>query len=192
LLINSRNSPTRVDKKEKMGITARRESNLKLEVQKIKDFAGTHKDWQKWKSRTECAFSGSGYEKVLENARYAMTHTRLNKIVFSQLAASTVDGTAYHLVQKYKEDKNGHAAWINLREWYDGETIKSETATSIWSKLENLHLHPGISGSEYVNKFMAWYRDLEKIKREGMSASHVVSVFLRNVTDTDYQTTVTY
>jgi hypothetical protein len=58
--------------------------------------------------------------------------------------------------------------------------------------LENLQLHTGISVSEYVNKFMAWYHDLEKIKCEGMSASHVVSVFLRNITDTDYQTTVTY
>jgi hypothetical protein len=88
-----------------MGSTASRESNLKLEARKIKDFACTHEDWQKWKSQTECEFSGSGYEKVLENARYAMTHMRLNKIVYSQLAASTVDGTAYHLVQKYKKTK---------------------------------------------------------------------------------------
>jgi hypothetical protein len=39
---------------------------------------------------------------------------------------------------------------------------------------------------------MAWYCDLEKIKGEGMSASHVVSVFLRNITDTNYQANVTY
>jgi hypothetical protein len=33
---------------------------------KIKDFTGGHEDWAKWKSRTQCAFSGSGYERVLE------------------------------------------------------------------------------------------------------------------------------
>jgi hypothetical protein len=80
----------------------------------------------------------------------------------------------------------------NLCEWYNGETIKSETATNLHNKLENLQLHAEISGSEYVNRFMAWYCDLEKIKGEGMPASHVVSVFLKNITDTGFQTTVTY
>jgi hypothetical protein len=45
----------------------RGETNLKLEAQKIKDFTGGHKDWPKWKSQTKCAFSGSGYERVLED-----------------------------------------------------------------------------------------------------------------------------
>jgi hypothetical protein len=170
----------------------RGESNLKLEAQKIKDFTGSHDDWAKWKSRTECAFSGSGYERVLEDEDYATKHERLNKIVYSQLASATVDGTAYHLVQKYEMNKDGHAAWDNMCEWYDGETVKSETATNLRNKLENLQLNSGTSGSEYVNKFLAWHRDLEKIKDEGMSASHAVSVFLRNITDPDYQTTVIF
>jgi hypothetical protein len=90
---------------------------LKLEAQKIKDFAGAHDDWPKWKSQTECALSGSGYEKVLEDAQYTSSHPKLNKIVYLQLSAATVDGTAYHLVQKYKEKKNAHAAWESLCEW---------------------------------------------------------------------------
>jgi hypothetical protein len=85
---------------------------LKVEAQKIKDFAAAHDDWPKWKCQTECAFSRSGYEKVLEEARYASSHPKLNKIVYLQLSAATVDGMAYHLVQKYKEEKNGHAAWV--------------------------------------------------------------------------------
>ena len=167
-------------------------TNLKLEAQKIKDFSGAHDDWAKWKSRTECAFSGSGYERILEDRTYANSQTRLNKVVYSQLASATVDGVAYHLVQQFEAGKDGHAAWTNLCEWFDGETVQSETATNLRSKLENLQLHTGVTGSEYVNKFLAWHRDLEKIKGEGMSASHAVSVFLRNITDPDYQTTVTF
>jgi hypothetical protein len=48
----------------------RGETNLKLEAQKIKDF--------KWKSRTQCAFSGSGYERVLEDEVYGVMNERLN------------------------------------------------------------------------------------------------------------------
>jgi hypothetical protein len=172
--------------------TAKGATNLKLEAQKIKDFTGAHDDWAKWKSRTECAFSGSGYERILEDQFYAKSQTRLNKVVYSQLASATVDGVAYHLVQQFEAAKDGHAAWANLCEWFDGETVQSESATNLRSKLENLQLHTGVTGSEYVNKFLAWHRDLEKIKGEGMSASHAVSVFLRNITDPDYQTTVTF
>jgi hypothetical protein len=55
------------------------ETNLKLEAQKIKDFSGGHKDWAIWKSRTQCAFSGSGYERVLEDEVYAALNERLNQ-----------------------------------------------------------------------------------------------------------------
>jgi hypothetical protein len=174
------------------GTRTRGDTNLKLEAQKIKDFGGAHDDWAKWKSRTECAFSGSGYERVLEDSGYATSNIRLNKVVYSQLASATVDGVAYHLVQKFETTKDGHAAWKNMCEWYDGEAVKSETAVGLRNKIEGLQLTQSSSGSDYVNKFLAWHRDLEKIQGEGMSASHAVSVFLRNITDPDYATTVTF
>jgi len=168
------------------------ETNLKLEAQKIKDFTGGHEDWQKWKSRTECAFSGSGYERVLDDREFSNNNLRLNKVVYSQLAAATVDGVGYHLVQQFEEEKDGHAAWKNLCEWYDGDMIMNETAENLRNKLDNLRLHSGVSGSEYVNKFLAWYRDLEKIKGEGLSKGHATHLFLKNIIDQDYQTSVTY
>ena len=171
---------------------ARGETNLKLEAQKIKDFTGGHEEWQKWKSRTECAFSGSGYERVLDDLEYATNNVRLNKVVYSQLAAATVDGVAYHLVQQFETEKNGHAAWKNLCDWYDGDTIQNETAENLRNKLDNLRLHSGVSGSQYVNKFLAWYRDLEKIKGKGLSAGHAKQLFLKNITDVEYQTSVAY
>jgi hypothetical protein len=40
--------------------TAKPGVSLKLEAQKISLFTGDYADWAKWKSRTECAFDGSG------------------------------------------------------------------------------------------------------------------------------------
>jgi hypothetical protein len=167
-------------------------STLKLEAQKIKDFSGAHEDWQKWKSRTECAFQGSGYELILGSSSYTDNHPRMNAIVYSQLSAATVDGVAYHLIQRYEHTKNGNAAWANLCQWYDGSDILNETAENLRVKLDNLKLHLGITGGDYVNKFMAWHRDLDKIVNEGMTDGHAVYLFLKNITDVEYATTVTF
>jgi hypothetical protein len=135
-------------------LEVRGETNLKLEAQKIKDFTGGHEDWAKWKSRTKRAFSGSGYERVLEELDYAKANKRLNKIVYLQ---STVEGVAYHLVSKFEDIKDGHAAWRNLVDWYDGDMILNETAENLQNKLDNLRLNTGVSASEYINKFLAWF-----------------------------------
>jgi hypothetical protein len=173
-------------------VEVRGKTNLKLEAQKIKDFSGGHEDWAKWKSRTQCAFSGSGYERVLEDEVYAAMNERLNKVVYSQLPAATVEGVAYHLMSKHEDMKNGYAAWKSLVDWYDGNMIQNETAENLRNKLENLRLRTGVSASEYINKFLAWFRDLDKINGEGLSKGHGVHLFLKNIIDEDYKTSVTY
>jgi hypothetical protein len=88
---------------------------------------------------------------------------RLNKVVYLQLAAATVEGVAYHLVLKVEETKDGRAAWRNLVEWYDRDMILIlETAENLQNKLDNLRLNTGVSESEYINKFLAWFGDLRK------------------------------
>ena len=52
--------------KSKKGITPntnRVEISLKLEAQKVTAFSGNFADWSRWKSRTQCAFDGSGNKK---------------------------------------------------------------------------------------------------------------------------------
>ena len=51
-----------------MGLSLSRSNNntaLKLQAQSLTNFRGAYDDWPMWKSRTECAFNGSGYDKVL-------------------------------------------------------------------------------------------------------------------------------
>ena len=168
------------------------ESNLKLEAQKVKEFSGDFNEWQKWKSRTECAFDGSGYEQILADKDYAIKHKKMNKIVYSQLSAATVDGNAHHLVKAHEDIKDGHAAWESLCEWYDGDVVQSETADKLRSKLDTHKLHTGVTATFYLNNFLTWHSDIAKIPGEALSPSHSVYIFLKNITDPDYQATVQF
>ena len=129
------------------------ENNLKLEAQKVKEFIGAFEDWSKWKSRTECAFDGSGYELVLTDRIFANENPRMNRVVYSQLAAATIDGILHHLIKQHEVNKDGHAAWNALLTWYDGNTIKNEIAESLRNKLEVLKLHHGTLISQFINHF---------------------------------------
>jgi hypothetical protein len=60
-------------------VEVRGKTNLKLKAQKIKHFSRGHEDWAKWKSRTQCTFSGSGYKRVLEDEVYAAMNEQLNR-----------------------------------------------------------------------------------------------------------------
>lgn len=165
-------------------------TNLKLEAQKIKEFLGKYDDWPKWKNRTQCAFDGSGYERILQDRRFADRNPKMNRIVYSQLAVATVDGTAYHLIKQFEDSKDGHAAWQALIEWFDGDVIKNETAESLRTKLEKLKLTRSLKAEDYINKYLTWMSELDRIKGEKYSDSHKVHLFLRNIEDSDFGTTV--
>ena len=167
-------------------------TSLKLEAQKVNEFTGDYDVWPKWKSRTECAFNGSGYEKILTDLTFSEQNPKMNAIVYSQLAVATVDGNAHHLVKQHEDTRDGYAAWQALVEWFDGDIIKNETAEALREKLETLSLHPGVTASDYVNKYMMRYQELEKIPGEGMSSSHARYLFLRNIHDDRYEMTVKY
>ena len=168
------------------------ENNLKLEAQKVKDFTGNFSEWQKWKSRTECAFNGSGFGKILNDEEFAEENERMNSIVYSQLAAATVDGNAHHLVKEYEDGQDGYAAWQNLCDWYDGDVVKHETADELRSKLESLKLDTTTAATQYINKFLTWHSDIAKIPGEELSPSHGVYLFLKNISDPEYEATVRF
>ena len=184
-LINSRETTTN-------STTELENTNLKLEAQKVKDFSGDFGEWPKWKSRTKCAFAGSGYEKVLTDPRYAVEHPQMNKVVYSQLSAATVDGNAHHLVKQHDDVDDGWGAWQSLCEWYDGDVVQSETADELRSRLEALKLGTGTPATQYINKFLTWHADMAKIPGEGLSKTHGVYLFLKNITDPDYKATVQF
>lgn len=167
-------------------VTDKEVSNLKLEAAKITEFHGRIEDFQAWRIRTECAFDGSGFEKILNDRVFANDNPRMNRIVFSQLSVATASGDAFHLVLKHNETKDGYGAWNELLDWYDGDAVKSETADTLRSKLHSLKLRDPVSGSHYINSFNQHVHHLDRIQGEAMSESHKIQIFIRNIEDEDY------
>ena len=95
--------------------------NLKLRIQKVKEFNGGYNEWQCWKSRTECTFNGSEYVKILTSPDFAMNNPLLSRVVYSQLVVITVDASAYHIVRHFEDEKDGHEAWVVLCECFNGD-----------------------------------------------------------------------
>eukprot|EP00957_Ditylum_brightwellii_P026188 1981032-Ditylum_brightwellii.AAC.1 len=67
----------------------------------------------------------------------------MSHIVYLQLSISTSGGTAYHIVKQFENDKDGHAAWHALCEWYNGDAMKTETADTIREKLGSYRMNNG-------------------------------------------------
>ena len=145
-----------------------------------------------WKNRTECAFGASGFGAILSSSEYAKDNPTQNKVVYSQLSVAIVDGTAYHIVYKHNDNKDGHIAWTDLCKWYDGEYVRTEAAQTARSRIEGMSLYPGMSVSEFVNKFLHQYRTLQKIPGEGYSKIHGIQQFLKSIKDKAYENTVSF
>ena len=114
----------------------------------------------------------------------------MNCIVYSQLSVATSGGTAYHIVKQFENEKDGHAAWNALCEWHDGDTMKAETADTIRERLNGYKMNNGDSASHYINNFLTSYRELNEIPGEALSNSHALSMFLKGIKDSDYETFV--
>jgi hypothetical protein len=167
-------------------------TTLKLEAQKITGFQGSQDEFPMWKSRTQCAFEGVGYERILNDRTYAIQNPKMNKIVYSQLTVATVDGSAYHLILQHDAGKDGNAAWNSLIDWFQGDIISSETADGYRTKLTNLKLAAPTTAAEYINKFVQYTHNLEQIPGEGYSKSAQLQLFIRNIVDEDYIQTATW
>jgi hypothetical protein len=90
----------------------------------LKAFNGRIADFPKWKSHTECVFNGTGYEKILQDAPYALAHSSQNSLVYSQLSIALCDGDASHIVDNHQDTQNGHQAWLDLLSFYFGSKQK--------------------------------------------------------------------
>ena len=108
-----------------------KQSRMKLRALEIKEFDGSSDRWTKWKHQTEYTLTSTGYGEILSDSGYALDHGDQNAMVFGQLSAACIDGTAHHLVFKHEDDRNGHGAWNELVSWYDGDLIKTEKASKI-------------------------------------------------------------
>ena len=137
----------------------------------------------------KAAVGTAGMLKVIEDEDYSSSYVIDNETVLHLLQEASADGNAAHLVDMYKDEKDGYLAYQELVRWYEGDELTSETPEDVRSKMDKLSLSTKTSASQYINQFLQHKKHLDELK-EGYTASKTVSIFLSQVTDLDYELTV--
>ena len=167
---------------------ALKRSNVKLQAQQVSSFDGKAIKWRSWKKKTRAAIGTAGMLKILDDSAYAKKHTMDNETVFHMLQVATSDGSAAHLVDAHEEKKDGHQAFQDLTEWYEGDELTNETAEDVRAKLDKIFLNTKNSASEYINYFQMYTKQLDELG-EAYTSSKTVSIFLDQIDDPDYEST---
>jgi len=100
-----------------------------------------------------------------------------------------VDGSASHLVDQYSDINDGHKAFQALLNWYEGDNLTSDTAEDVRSKLEKISLSTRYPASNYINDLQQYNKLLVQLGEE-FSRSYTTTIFLRQITDPEFQLTV--
>ena len=167
-----------------------KKSGVKLRAQTIPNFNGNGIKWQSWKKMTRAAIGVAGLLDILDDRSYANKESNRieNETVFHLLQVATSEGNAAHLVDSHEAEKDGHGAYHELVDWYDGDALTTDTAEDVRSKIDNLALTTKNSASEYINFFLQYTKHLDELG-ESYTNSKTVTIFLDQIDDPDYQIT---
>ena len=166
-----------------------KKSNVKLQAQQIVAYDGNSLKWHSWHKKMKAALGTAGMLKVLESEQHAKSHSVDNETIFHLLQVATADGNAAHLVDMYEDEKNGHAAYQEMVRWFEGDELTTETAEDVRSKIDKLTLSTKNTASQYINQFLQHKKHLEELNEE-YTPSKTINIFLTQITDPDYATTV--
>ena len=166
-----------------------RKSNVKLQAQSVPPFNGDPHKWQTWKKKSRAAIGTAGLLRILDDATYASNHVLENETIFHLLQVATTEGNASFLVDQFEDDRDGRKAFEALEKWFEGMKLQNETAEDIRSKLDKNMLTTKVTATRYINLFLSYTKQLKDLD-ESYTKSKTVSMFLENITNPDYQSTV--
>ena len=136
---------------------------MKIRNLEIKPFSEKDTDWAKWKIRTVTNFVATGMGHILDSHKATLADPVNNYNVFALLLSATEDGGASSKVDKFELTQDGHLAWRALTDSYDGTHMVCATACTLTRKLEHLKLVPGVTPSDYINKFTTYFNQLNRL-----------------------------
>jgi hypothetical protein len=161
--------------------------SLKISAKGIPDFNGNQDSWTKWKAQAENTFIAGGYSDILEDGDFSELEENWtdNEVVYTLLAAATIDGVARHVVAKFDKEKDGHMAWQALIALFDGEARLLTTSKRLREKLYATCLYAAGNSDRYLDAFLETYRDLRSHGSK-MTEQEAIGLFLDNIHDPDY------
>ena len=92
------------------------------------------------------------------------------------------------LISSEFQIKDGRKAFSELQARYKGDELTTETTEDVRSKLDKLGLSIRITGSEYINNFQLYTKQLDSLGKS-YTTSKTVSIFLDQISDLDYTST---
>ena len=116
--------------------------------------------WKSWKKKTWAAICSAGLQDILDSADEAEKNPVYNETVFDILHVATADGNSSHIVNATEEEKHGHSAYRGLVDWYEGDSLTTETAEDVSLKLDNMNIYTRTTASEYINYFKLYTKQL--------------------------------
>jgi hypothetical protein len=136
----------------------------------------------------EATIGQSAYAEFLINAPDPNDLNKMtrNKEFYNMLVKATNQGYATHLLSENKDD--GHATWVAIRNWYNGESTSRRIIEHFRTKLSKLELDENTSASSFINDFIICHKRLDA-KSEGVTAASKRESFLDKIVDSDYAIT---
>jgi hypothetical protein len=149
---------------------------------KINTFSGNYHESALWKKSTEHALLGTGYDRILNNKKFARANPNMSSTVFAQLSLTVVQGFANHVVKQVKKTKDGYETRHALTAWYKEAELDHETLDALQTKITRLYLHrlQTYNGNLHgINNGKEKYSDRTKVR-----------MFLKHIRDLYYKTVI--
>jgi hypothetical protein len=164
--------------------------NIKLSCVDFGTFNGRSDHWISFKENTLSKAGVGGYAQYF---REDFTETDVNKEgnnrIFYLLQTATNSGGASHVVRKYGDRADGHAAWQALLAWYEGPVMSGEIAKTLRTRLWALRLRSKDDVNNHVNDFTLYMDQLRELKREEREET-LTDLFLDSILDPKFEVTV--
>ena len=162
--------------------------SFKITAKDFGKFDGKPEHWFPFRNKTESTLGVAGFGSLIDT-RVPLKDSEGNVRLYYLLEGATNDGSASHIVKKFKVLKDGRAAWSALRDWYEGKTMAGDIAKTCRVKLQALELGPKGDANHYINEFIC-LRDLLDETGEGERATTLREQFLDQIKDPKYDVTV--
>ena len=161
---------------------------FKINATDFGKFDGQPEHWFPFKNKTESTLGVAGFSTLIDD-KVPMKDTEGNRRLYYLLEGATNNGAASHIVKQHKVLKDGRAAWLALKDWYEGKIMVGDIAKTCRIKLQALELLPRGDANTYINEFIRLKDQLEEAG-EGERPTTLVEQFLDQIKDSKYEVTV--